>query len=542
MKNKKLASIVLALAIIYQLSTINSFAENFSDNHNSARTAGIGSAFTGLADDTGALWFNPAGTTQLTQIQALYTNLTPYIARKNVPYYMSQSFGMVFPSKHNNAWGFSWNNYRVKQAYQESTILLNYSQKLNPYLPWEMNDIALGLNLKGLFYSPNKAGQDIFDAMSGGGDSRSAFGLDTGLHYKINEALNLGIAALNVNEPPVHIIDDTERLPIQTRVGLSYKLPLLPSLSFVGIDQQITTSVDAIRVQGKWQSNIGTEVPFFKNLFALRGGVNSTEASAGLGLGSMQTKNFAFNIDYSFIYSYGKDIRDRQHVVSIKINRLQSKKKEAEETPEEEVSPYRLGPDDVLQVITRNHDEFSGKFIVDPYGKILIPMIGEIKAEDLTREEFIELLKEEIGKYVQDPNVMVSIMQYRSKTVYILGEVRSPGKYPVEGDSIALRDAIAAAGFPTGLAATWRVYIIKPRTVRPSYKIVNLYKILYRGKMKNNVTLTPGDVVYVPSTMLGKLANSMSYLLDPFFKARSLATPLSTPKPLIDETQTTITK
>ncbi|MBI5555458.1 MAG: SLBB domain-containing protein [Elusimicrobia bacterium] len=162
-------------------------------------------------------------------------------------------------------------------------------------------------------------------------------------------------------------------------------------------------------------------------------------------------------------------------------------------------------------------------------------MIGEIKAEDLTREEFIELLKEEIEKYVQDPNIMVSIMQYRSKVVYILGEVRSPGKYPVEGDSIALRDAIAAAGFPTGLAATWRVYVIKPRAVRPSFKIVNLYKILYRGKMKNNVTLIPGDVVYVPSTILGKLSNSLSYLLDPFFKTRSLATPLSTPKPLIGE-------
>jgi polysaccharide export outer membrane protein len=196
-----------------------------------------------------------------------------------------------------------------------------------------------------------------------------------------------------------------------------------------------------------------------------------------------------------------------------------------------------LGPDDVLQIITRNHDEFSGKFIVDPYGKILIPTIGEIKAEDLTREKFTDVLREEISKYVQDPNVMVSIMQYRSKVVYILGEVRSPGKYPVEGDSIALRDAIAAAGFPTGLAATWRVYIIKPRTVRPTFKIVNLYKILYRGKMKNNVTLTPGDIVYVPATMLGKLSNSLSYLLDPFFKTRSLATPLSTPKPLLDETQ-----
>ncbi len=537
MKKQKLASIFLALAIIYHLSTINCFAGNFSDDKQSARTAGMGNAFTGLADDAGALWFNPAGTSQLTQLQFIYTNVIPYITRENVPYYMSQSLSMALPLTKNNAWGFGWNNYRVNHAYQENTFLLNYSQKINPFIPWEINDLSAGLNLKGLFYAPNQAGEDIFDSLSGGDNSRSAFGVDFGLHYKITPTLNFGLSAENINEPPVHITDNDQRLPIQARLGVSYKIPMPETLKPIGMEQ-ITAAFDTILVKGEWRSNIGTEIPFFKNLFALRGGVNSTAASAGLSLGSMQTKNFSFVLDYSYIYSYGKDLRDRQHLVSIKINRLPFKQPEAVETPDTEVSPYRLGPNDVLQIITRNHDEFSGKFTVDPYGNILIPMIGEIKAEDLTREEFTTVLREEIGKYVEDANIMVSIIQYRSKVVYILGEVRAPGKYPVEGDSIELRDAIASAGFPTGLAATWRVFIIKPRALNPSYKIVNLYKILYRGKMKNNVTLTPGDIVYVPSTMLGKLANSLSHLLDPFYKTRNLATPLSTPTPLLDENAT----
>ncbi|MBI5555457.1 MAG: hypothetical protein HY920_06370 [Elusimicrobia bacterium] len=365
----KLVLLVMCFTINYQLSTINCFAENFGETHLSARTAGLGNAFTGLADDTGALWFNPAGTTQLTQIHGLYTNLTPYITRENVPYYMSQSFSLAFPLTKNKAWGFAWNNYRVKHTYQENTLLMNYSQKINPFIPWEINDLSLGLNLKGFFYSPNQAGEDIFDSLSGGDNTRSAFGLDAGIHYKISQAFNFGLTTLDVNEPAVPSTDSYHRLPIQTRVGFSYKLPSPKILDLIGLDQ-ITTNLDGILSKGKWQSNIGTEISLFKNLFALRGGVNSTEASAGLGLGSMQTKNFAFNLDYSFIYGYGKDWRDRQHVISVKINLLQSKETAAAEAPEEEISPYRLGPDDVLQIITRNHDEFSGKFTVDPYGKI----------------------------------------------------------------------------------------------------------------------------------------------------------------------------
>ncbi len=530
--------IIFTLTVICPLSAVRCVcAANFDEQHPTARTAGMGGAFTGQADDIGALWFNPAGTTQLTQTQAIYTNLSPYITRENVPYYLSQSFSMAFPLTTNNALGFGWNNYRVNYTYQENTLLMNYSQKINPFIPWEINDLSFGLNLKGLFYAPSGAGEDIFDSLSGGDKARNALGIDAGVRYKINTALNFGLSSMNINEPAVHITDQYQRLPIQTRIGLSYKVPMPEALKNIGIEQ-ITANLDGILAQAEWESNIGTELSLFNNAIALRGGANSTEASAGLGLGSIQTKKFAFALDYAFIYGYGRDLRDRQHIISINVSRLLTKKPETVETPEEEVSPYRLGPDDVLQIITRNHDEFSGKFAVDPYGKILIPMIGEIKAEDLTREEFTDVLREEIGKYVEEANVIVSIIQYRSKVVYILGEVRTPGKYPVEGDSIALRDAIAAAGFPTGLAATWRVYIIKPRTVRPSYKIVNLYKILYRGKMKNNIMITPGDIVYVPSTMLGKLANSLSHLLDPFYKTRSLVTPLSTPTPLVDEDTT----
>lgn len=535
MKNKKVVFLFTLTAICSLLSTV-SFAEFFDQSHWSARSVGLGNAFTGLANDPGAIFFNPAGTGTLGFNQGMYNFLTPRIEGDKAKYYNAQSLALVFEPARRFTWGAAWANLKMKNNYQENTLILNFSGKLTSLVALSVKDLYLGLNLKGLFHTSNQAGKDLFDNLTSGGATKSALGADTGIFYKYKELLSFGLAILNVNRPEINVNDVSVRLPIESRIGAAYQIPSNQVFNLLRINR-ITPVFDIVRKGDKWQSHFGTEIGLMGNALALRGGVNSTEATTGISFGSLKTSKFSFAFNYSFVYGYDKDTLGRQHLISVNIISLPYKKTVQAELAAEKVSPYRLGPDDVLQIITRNHEEFSGKFVVDPYGKILIPTLGEIKVEDLNREELVKKLKDEISKYVEEPNVLVSIIQYRSRVVFILGEVSSPGKYPIEGDSVPLREAIAAAGFPTGLAATWRVYVIKPRTVRPTYEVVNLYDILYRGKLARNVMLTPGDVVYVPMTILGKLAKSMSYLLDPFFKARNVATPLSTPKPLIDETQ-----
>ena len=542
MKKRKLLILIfaLSLSINNQLSTTNCSASPFSQDHWSTRTAGMGNTFTGVADDAGTIWFNPAGTGRLELPQVMYNSLFPYISRENVTYYNAQSLALVFPYDKEFAWGLAWNEFGVKNNYKENTLILNMSAKLNAIVPLAINDLYLGLNLKGLFYTPNQTGKDLFDSLTDGTSTNDVFGADAGILYKVNRNMRLGMAVLNLNRPAVYVFDELARIPVESRLGASYDITKTPVQEFLGINK-ITPAFDLVRKNDKWSSNVGAEAYFFNNLFALRGGVNSDEATAGLSIEAIRAGNYDINLNYSFIYSYGLDSHDRLNMISIRLTRKPSTEKHEASSKEEKISPYTFGPDDGIEIITRNHDEFSGKFTVDPYGKIFMSLTGEILVEGLTKDELTDKLKQEIGKFVQDPNVQVTIDKYRSKVVYILGEVRTPGRYPIEGDSIELREAIANAGFPTGLAATWRVYIIQPRPYRPTYKIVNLYDILYRGKMANNVMVTPGQIIYVPMTILGKLATTMSYLLDPFFKTRSLATPLSTPKPLVDETQTTIT-
>ena len=87
------------------------------------------------------------------------------------------------------------------------------------------------------------------------------------------------------------------------------------------------------------------------------------------------------------------------------------------------------------------------------------------------------------------PEVSIAITDYKSKNVYILGEVAQPGKYPMKGDVISLRDAIVAAGLPTREAALRRVHIIKYNSGKTAYRKIDLFRLLYKGKLKYNIDL-----------------------------------------------------
>ncbi len=188
---------------------------------------------------------------------------------------------------------------------------------------------------------------------------------------------------------------------------------------------------------------------------------------------------------------------------------------------------YLLGPDDVVHIVVENHPEWSGDFSIRPDGRVVIPALGNINAEGLFREEFEANLELYLDKYINNPRVTIDIVQYASQVVYILGEVASPGKYPTEGKKLTLRDAVIAAGLPTRNAAIRRVFIISASRKNPHREVVNLYRILYRGELKRNIELEPGDVVYIPKTLVGMIGDFVGSLLSPFSSVSAVRTAIA---------------
>lgn len=172
---------------------------------------------------------------------------------------------------------------------------------------------------------------------------------------------------------------------------------------------------------------------------------------------------------------------------------------------------YTLGPNDVIQIEVLRHPEFSGKFLVNEEGKIQYKFVGDIEVKGLTKTQLADKLKTALAQYVISPEIDISIIEYGSKTFFVLGEVAIPGQHIMKAETISLRDAIYMAGLPTSNASMRKCKLITPsETGQPKVQSVNLYSLLYTGDLRKNVMIKAGDILYVPATVMAKVIRVIS--------------------------------
>ena len=165
---------------------------------------------------------------------------------------------------------------------------------------------------------------------------------------------------------------------------------------------------------------------------------------------------------------------------------------------------YIVGPQDVLNVRIYGEDKLSGKIRIDNDGSFPFEYLGRVKAEGMTTAQIETYLAKALGDgYLRNPQVSVEVIEYRSQSVFVTGEVRSPNKYMLPGNS-TLMDVLTLAGSVTPNAGTW-VQITHVRqgaevlgpVVSADYDIrVNLRDI-QTGKAQN-VKMRDGDTIFVP--------------------------------------------
>lgn len=183
---------------------------------------------------------------------------------------------------------------------------------------------------------------------------------------------------------------------------------------------------------------------------------------------------------------------------------------------------YTLGPDDVIEITIMRHPEFSGIYPINQEGKIQYKFVGDIEVSGLTKQELEQKIKEVISNFVISPEVNVTIVEYRSKVFYVLGEVGTPGKYYMRSESLLVREAVFQAGLPTQAAAMRKCQIITPDdNGKVKIRKVDLYSILYGGDLRRNIEMRPGDVLYVPSTVMAKIMRVISPVAAPVGAAAS---------------------
>lgn len=110
---------------------------------------------------------------------------------------------------------------------------------------------------------------------------------------------------------------------------------------------------------------------------------------------------------------------------------------------------YVLGPRDSVNVRVLDLDEFDPKSLgairIDDQGNIRLPLAGRIHASGLTVEQLEKQIAMRLSKEMKDPEVTVSIADYRNHPVSVLGAVKNPGVYQVTGRK-TLFEVLSLAG------------------------------------------------------------------------------------------------
>jgi polysaccharide export outer membrane protein len=171
-------------------------------------------------------------------------------------------------------------------------------------------------------------------------------------------------------------------------------------------------------------------------------------------------------------------------------------------------SDYVVGAQDVLKVTVFDEPTMSGSYRVDTDGSFQYPMLGRVAVGGMRVREVEQMIKTKLEDgYIKRAQVAVDVEQFRSRSIFVVGEVRSPGKYPMTAQ-MSLIEALAAAGSTTPVASS-EVMILRPRDAgsaqaltpeqvdQSSVTRVNLAD-LQLGRLSQNVTLVEGDTIFVP--------------------------------------------
>jgi polysaccharide export outer membrane protein len=181
---------------------------------------------------------------------------------------------------------------------------------------------------------------------------------------------------------------------------------------------------------------------------------------------------------------------------------------------------YRVGPGDILGITVYGHEDLNLTVVVQSAGNFGFPLIGSVPAAGATTQEVGARIASRLAKgLIRDAQVTVVVQEYRSKVVFVVGEVSRPGPYPMAGETTVV-ELLSRAG-PLSPNAGTEVVVVRPsarldRPVLPQEvkasgagpgtseqaPVAEVLRVDVRaiqsGHLDKNLALEPGDTLFVP--------------------------------------------
>jgi protein involved in polysaccharide export with SLBB domain len=168
-------------------------------------------------------------------------------------------------------------------------------------------------------------------------------------------------------------------------------------------------------------------------------------------------------------------------------------------------APFVLGPGDAVEVEILGLPNTRRLCLVMPDGRIYYDLLPGLRGEGLTLEGLRALLADNLAEYYRDPQIGITLRRVKSRRVWILGRVNTPGLYPLDQPMTLLEGVARAGGLFTSrfsgtteeLADLRHSFLIREGRMLP----VDFRRLFNEGDLTQNVALEPGDYIYMPSSL-----------------------------------------
>lgn len=175
--------------------------------------------------------------------------------------------------------------------------------------------------------------------------------------------------------------------------------------------------------------------------------------------------------------------------------------------PQQEQEDYTVSKQDVLNVTVIDQPELTGKYTVDADGSLRFPLVGRVSVAGKKLHDVEAELRGLLANgFLKNPQVALSLDQFKGKRVFIFGAAGAPGMYPLT-DGMTLIEFLVKAGS----AAASEVVIVRNKGARAPVlpdnsgdseiirvNLREFEKDVERGEFSRNIFLQDGDSIFVP--------------------------------------------
>lgn len=171
-------------------------------------------------------------------------------------------------------------------------------------------------------------------------------------------------------------------------------------------------------------------------------------------------------------------------------------------TPKNTKENYKIAASDLIEITVFREDELNRSIRVNQDGDISFPFIGTVKVGGKSIIEAEQAIAAGLSEYLKKPQVTIFVKEYSARQIYVLGEVKNPGAFPLPTEaSLTVLEAISIAGGFTPVAAQDRTRVIRTgEDGKPQNFTISVSAITKSGQRDKDMPLSPSDVVFVPQT------------------------------------------